>query len=625
MSTSYVPLTDYAARHASSVGSLFRNTHSDGHYLYQYMEVNHWFGLPHQGNGLETKVRFPAHFPEMDLWLKAYGRSDSEKYDILCQALPEANILAMHWPEYVQRHPEISMRSRLDCLDYFASQKNSDPGTWSRDQMEAFILQAISELTQAGAKYVLDYILEQTANNPSLQNSSYTYQLVPHGITRPTHALPAEDYANLAWLVLSEEAAAEGHYIEKAAQNRLAAEMWLMVSLHFVCALRIPDLCRLPVPETSLYATTLRDRVLNGDFSIGECTDFVNSWLTRITLEGITPSKTRRFTGVAAVSVSVPSCLYPMFGKILALAVSHLEPGEPLLSHAYITVRQATAFFGEGFRKYCGSGFFLSTRRMNKSYLQGVEHHADSQGNVNIKGYMLASVLRSHKVHYGAISETTDAYLNDGDFVGVSPEIVAAEMFDRGIFGFIPCLLLSQYDSEWHSLSLHDQTTVIQSLGIAPAGIERLATQLGHAHAAVKEVLASGFRAKDSECNAVKALLERISRDQAPGKSPSNMCLRSAAELPCVSPEASSCMACSYALWTRVGIHVLLEEFERNLREARAVVGVERLRLIRINEDYIMPAVQEILVSIRSIAGGSDAGKGFLEMIQRRIAHAKNS
>lgn len=620
-----IRLTDYAAQRAVTLGSLYRNTRSDGRCLYQHMELNNWYGFVHEGSGLNVTVRIPECFPQLDLWLTAYGRSDDEKYDLLRASLPHDNVLAAGWTMYAQRHPEMSLRSKLDCLDYLASQPDTDPSAWDREDVEAFILQAVTELTHTGACLVLDYVLEQTAGNSALQQASYEYRICPKGGARPTHALALNDYASLAWLVFSEEAAEEGHYIEKAAQSRLSAEMWLFVGLHFVCALRISDLCRLPVPDISAYCTTVRDRILNGNFSIGECTELVNSWLTRITLEGNAPNKTSRFQGITPISISIPSSLYPMFGKMLALAASYVSSGEALLSRRYATVQGAVDFFGENFRKHCGSGFFLSTRRLNKSYLQGAENYANNQGHVRIQGYMLASILRSHKVRYGDLSDITDVYLRDGDFSGMTPETVAAEMFERGIFGFIPCLLLSRYDSTWHMFSLHDQTAMIHSLGLAPTAIEQLSAQLSQAHTAVRKVLSDGFRESNGDNMAATKILTRIIQEQAPGKTSWSMCLRSAVGLPCIAPEASTCLTCPYAIWTRVSIHVLLEEYERNIRLLKSAVFVEQIRLKKINDDFLLPALREILVSITGLAPNSDAVKGFTEMMQWRLAHAKNS
>ena len=61
------------------------------------------------------------------------------------------------------------------------------------------------------------------------------------------------------------------------------------------------------------------------------------------------------------------------------------------------------------------------------------------------KGYMLAALARSHKGGIGSLPEITDIYLKDASFSGYRPEFILREMFERGIFGFIPAIMLERY------------------------------------------------------------------------------------------------------------------------------------------------------------------------------------
>lgn len=57
---------------------------------------------------------------------------------------------------------------------------------------------------------------------------------------------------------------------------------------------------------------------------------------------------------------------------------------------------------------------------------------------------MLAALARSHKGGIGTLPEITDLYLKDAAFSGYSPEFILMEMFERGILGFIPAMMLEK-------------------------------------------------------------------------------------------------------------------------------------------------------------------------------------
>lgn len=61
---------------------------------------------------------------------------------------------------------------------------------------------------------------------------------------------------------------------------------------------------------------------------------------------------------------------------------------------------------------------------------------------------MMAALARSHKGGIGTLPEITDVYLKDANFTGYSPEFILREMFERGIFGFIPAILLEMYQGK---------------------------------------------------------------------------------------------------------------------------------------------------------------------------------
>ena len=91
------------------------------------------------------------------------------------------------------------------------------------------------------------------------------------------------------------------------------------------------------------------------------------------------------------------------------------------------------------------------------------------------KGYMIAALARSHKGGIGRLPDITEAYLRDAKFSGLDAEFVIREMYERGIFGFIPHLLLeSILGNEYHKLPVSAQTRLINEVGLSPLMIENI-------------------------------------------------------------------------------------------------------------------------------------------------------
>ena len=80
---------------------------------------------------------------------------------------------------------------------------------------------------------------------------------------------------------------------------------------------------------------------------------------------------------------------------------------------------------------------------------------------------MLASLARSHKGGIGKLAEMTDIYLRDAKFTGEDAGFVIREMFERGVFGFIPYMLLEMYQGkEYRALGISEQTEMVKALGM---------------------------------------------------------------------------------------------------------------------------------------------------------------
>ena len=90
---------------------------------------------------------------------------------------------------------------------------------------------------------------------------------------------------------------------------------------------------------------------------------------------------------------------------------------------------------------------------------------AEESGTVRLQGTLLASLLRGHKLRPGELSASTEHDLRDCSLPGKPPALVAEEMFEGGIFGFVPVLLLNLASGNaFRTLDLHRQTLLISPI-----------------------------------------------------------------------------------------------------------------------------------------------------------------
>ncbi len=635
MVKSVVLVNDYVLQRAKALNSRYKGNGTDTRHLMRFMEVNQWFDISHNGNGLLTTISAPvspATAARIDLWLSGYALSIEEKLEKLLDFIhSKANQMIDQWESFLQQEKRIDPLTALNCLDYLFANSDNGQIVWSNDNVEKMLREArIQHLSKDSVSVLIRfscYMLEKEGTDRSMH---FRYHLATVTTSHETVALPKDIYGHLAWMVLDEEPVQAGHYIEKAAHDRVLAETWFLVAMHFVSALRIPDIQLLPVPHLKEPGAVLRQNILNGNWSIGEAEALVNNWLFLIEIAGRKPHKTLGTRCVPQVCVNIPTSLFPVFGQILGLVASFHEDEQPLIRNNYIFGQAVCKLFGDEFYQLCGRQFFVGTLQFNKAYLQGVEDLASQEaenGTVHIQGYLVASLLRGHRQYPHELAEVTDHYLKDAAFTGLSAEVVAREMFERGVFGFIPAFLLSQYSADWPMLSLSDQTLVIQELAITPAQIEHITRAVQQARLTtlnlLKDMFGEGCQG-DVLKQKVGQILKRIAEGNAPGKSPGNMCLLAAVGKPCCDNSRSFCLGCGYELWTRSSIELLTEEYCRNLRAMKSDKAsmAERMKWKTLNTRFILPVLQEILLCIQTYYGDEPVAETLVTMVRRRLEHA---
>ena len=347
-------------------------------------------------------------------------------------------------------------------------------------------------------------------------------------------AYPAREFSVMAYCIFNEESWEANRMVAKALDSARYADLWLFAALHFLGALRQTDITRLPVPSLPCPADVLEGMLRSGSYRDEDARSVSEELLLRLKYLPMHPSKTGRYQGVPELKFFILESLKTAVGLILTVKPIHHKDGEPLVRPVQDIV-SARKFFGRAFTEALGERRF-QTRRTNKSYLQGIELvTADGPGRP--KGYMLAALARSHKGGIATLPEITDIYLKDAAFSGYRPEFILREMFERGIFGFIPALLLERYAGDtYRCLDVSRQTELIRCIGLDAVQPEEVTLLVERSLEAGREIVAALPEGR------LGAALQMVASGTAASRQAVTLCLRTAAGMACHDPLRGSCI-----------------------------------------------------------------------------------
>ena len=412
-------------------------------------------------------------------------------------------------------------------------------------------------------QYMSDFLMfsRKTANIASVQYGQIK-------LTNPSRAAaPAYSnsvYLGLAKLIFNSGYIAEHHMIEKAMQSYLYAEMWLYLALHYVLAWRGEDICSAwvylelfsrDVPFISSRETLAED-ILNDRLSSDVYEAAATFCVDAIQARGNLPSKTSAYDPLP-LEVAITPELKPFFGLLILIGECHRLHSNKgyMASHRrshYQNKMRLREFFGPEIWELL-KGENISSRRLNKSYLQKVESKAREAGYGGILASAVASYARNHK-DLGAIQ----SYLDDHNLTGETADVVLYCMMERGVMGFeIYQSLLTAYPDILSKLSLKHQNEIMKILSVEPLMIEQKVSGLLASHE-IKKSFLSG----DNETTArMLGSMLAISQMRGKAKDAGVGCLLRAQGKVCAHPKYDSCLAnaCPYLVFTRHAIKPLLQ------------------------------------------------------------------
>ena len=620
-----VPVFADTLKKAADSGSRYRGRAGDRTRLTAFIDANGWFGHTPVVKGDEI---YMPESQEMNtrirLWLKAYGHTDREKTQMLLDAFRDRfPDTCRGYEKLIRESPDASARTDLRVLDYILSELEKDITGYDEDGLQPLLRDAPGYLDAVGVARMIAFISGLDGFGIKL---AYRYQVSGEKKCRQdTSAYSLEEFARMAYFVFNKDSWQENSLVEKAASNRCMADMWLFVAMHFVCALRAMDICRLPPVRLPARGDVVREAVLSGSFTEAEAAGISRSWIQEIGLFRRPPGKTADKRGIPSLKVFIPHSVEAAFGIILVMAASHHE-GMFLQGKACVLVTRSRLlrFFGQN-NWPVGKRRGFQSRRANKAYMQGIAMVAgEDPAPGRAKGYMLAALARGHKGGIGRLPLMTETYLKDASFTGQTPEFVLREMFERGIFGFVPVLLLEMADRRtFRALPVRAQTDLVLEVGLEAWQVEKLASAMNAARDRARKAVMSVFMetGKEARERFLWKILHKIASDEAPAKHDFFLCVRTAAGGACPCQERSSCIGCGAEVYTKEALRELVSEYMHLCRMYRESSGWEALRMERMLEEGIMPAIAMVVESIPRLYPETDISE-YLGMVEEGMLHA---
>lgn len=501
---------------------------------------------------------------------------------------------------------KLSETNRFYLLDFLAYYLTKDLFLYSDAEVETLVEVATEVLTKSQGNILIQFI--KWLLNKGVTRYRVSFEMTKrYTIESANGAYELDEYLGLMYYLFNENYIIKNDMLCKAANSKNYADTWLYLGLHFICALRSTDLERLGHPKLTREPLEVLEAVVDGTWSSSEARRTLLSITTRLTYLNLTPNKTKNASNVAQLKFHVPESCQVLIGTLLAICEAHFQLQIPYnaenpLIRQIKTYEKITSYMGEKI----GNLFLernFSSRSANKSYLQSVAMLADDvleeKSELNIKGYFLAALARSHKGDFNEFAQTTTTYLKDAQLGQLKPEMVAKELFERGVLSMIPSMLLTIVTrGKYKKLSPSQQTQMIKSLDLTPIEIEK--------------TLELSIRADSRSQQALKTLVEnnvdpeqlltichRIGNGEAFSKQGESMCLLSALGKLCSYDDRQHCVGCQYELQTKSTLLLLIGEFNRlNKQYQKLKNELERGKVRAILEKQIKPCLTEMLQAL---------------------------
>ena len=502
---------------------------------------------------------------------------------------------------------EVDEESKYHIIDFMLYRLSKELFFYTDNEMEELLSDATFELIKAHGDILTFFIAWLKLNHKTVYQKDYVLNK-RYTMDIQNEAYDFDDYINLLYYLFSEEYIEDNEMFRKAAESKNYTDTWLYLALHFIRPLRMTDMERIYHPTLPYSSEEVIEKIKNDEFSDNDARYVLLSITKRMSWLPLTPNKTASASNVTPISFDIPTSCETLIGKLFALAQAHRNligtPDAPIVRKVS-TYQEINRYMGEEIGELFLNNDFRS-RSATKSFLQDIYMVADENipaddSGYHVKGYYLAAYVRSHKGSYGHIASTTFEYLKDAKFNKLTPEFVAFELLERGVFSFMSSMLLKMAVGEkFDDLSPRNQTSIIKLVDLSPKEIETVVNTVDKGMLFAKDTLYSLI----TEETDILTVLHRIGSGEAFSKQRECLCLMSALEKLCPYANKRNCVGCKYEISTRSTLFLLIEEYNRirNLYSSTKDT-LEKAKYRKILIDIIAPQMDEMLCTIRENYG----------------------
>lgn len=520
---------------------------------------------------------------------------------------------------------EIPFDNRYYIIDFLLVRQEIEFNKMNDENISPLVKLAVFELTKANGDIFCMMLswFKQFYHMHWFRDYTMTQRRVSEN-----GAYDIEEYLELLYYLFNEDYINENEMYKKAASDKNYADTWLYMCMHFMRAIRNPDLQRIGHPELTMSPQEVLTKVLNDSFPDEDARITVFSITWRLAVLPLNPRKTERFQGVPSIKLTIPESLEVHMGKLLAICESHFlisgqEKDVPLI-RIIGDYERINRYMGEDI----GVLFLMSnfrSRGIHKSYLQGIymlsdEILDDDSDEFNVKGYILAALARSHKGSFAEFAQTTVVYLKDAKFSGLTPEFVARELFERGVLSLVPSMLMKILtNNSFNKLSIKDQTRILKELNISPYEAEKAVRLVETTRDNTSEAIKSMLLEDEISPDKILMILHRIGGGYAVSKCDELLCVMTAMKKNCPYADRRSCFGCKYEIGTKSVIFAMVSEYKRLLKISKESTSeLERNKSIHIINTVVLPLLKEVLTCLQDNYG-EDAYKAYERIVKENL------
>lgn len=572
--------------------------HRDREKFIDFLETNNFFGLkiyyadefPYSYDKSATLYFENKDINKLDdysqVFFKYFGLSEYDKCMLIirdCQRDTTRKILEKYVDSIETFTPSVTnfIKTASNINIYKIREKDVNELTKhmsynaSKDYMISFLVFAKKELSLNWGK------IERKANQTQKNISAYPYNI----------------FSTIAKTIFCEQKIKDNQILQKSFEKSKNFETWLFLSIHYVCGWRSGDICEnwpSPNDETlsrlDINFDTLKEDILGEKINPNIYYELGVYIEKSIELSAIKPHKTKK--GYALLA-PIDNNLKLFFGRMALISAYHINRSNEgkLLSHRthdYLNYIQFKYLFGDEVYNLIGKKN-LSSRRLNKSYLQSIEDRARKDGAGTLTAYTLASFARNH-----ADTDTVATYLHDHGLDGETADVVLSMMLNRGVFGTIKYKeLLSAFPNAFNKLTAEEQSKIMSECEVSAYELEVMSSDM-LSELTLKEKFAEG-NTKES-LSILNAMFE-IAQGFGKAKDIGIHCKKRALGEVCDSPLFESCLAnvCPHLIFTEAGIKSLIKVINQ-YKEKAITTGNPKYETIL--DNVIKPAYKNILIEI---------------------------